>query len=175
MSADVFGAELEVRKSLNFISDKLALLSNLSYIISQVEMTPNEIIGKTNELREGQTLDDKREMQGQAPYIINFGVNYDNRESGFMANLSYNVQGPKLSIVGIGRLPDVYTESFHSLNFKSSYSLGKGKRSQISFAVTNLLNDIPVQVYRGFNAEDQIFTQRQVQRTFKIGYSLKIK
>jgi outer membrane receptor protein involved in Fe transport len=175
VSADIYGAELEIRKSLSFLSDKLSLASNFSYILSQVEMTPNERIGKTNELRKGQTLDDKREMQGQAPYIINFGINYDNRESGFTANLSYNVQGPKLSIVGIGRLPDVYTESFHSLNFKSSYSLGKGKRSQISFAVTNLLNDIPVQVYRGLNAEDKIFTQRLVQRTFKIGYSLKIK
>ena len=175
MSADIYGAELEIRKSLSFLSDKLSLASNFSYILSQVEITPNERIGKMNELREGQTLDDKREMQGQAPYIINVGMNYDNRESGFIANLSYNVQGPKLSIVGIGRLPDVYTESFHSLNFKSSYSLGKEKRSQVSFAVTNILNDIPVQVYRGFNAEDQIFTQRQAQRTFKIGYSLKIK
>ena len=100
---------------------------------------------------------------------------YDNKEYGFIDNFSYNVQGHKLSIVGIGRLPDVYTESFHSLNFKSSYSLGKGKRSQVSFAVTNILNDIPVQVYRGFNAEDQIFSQRQLQRTFKVGYSLKIK
>lgn len=44
-----------------------------------------------------------------------------------------------------------------------------------SFAVTNILNDIPVQVYRGFNAEDKIFSQRQLQRTFKVGYSLKIK
>jgi outer membrane receptor protein involved in Fe transport len=175
LSADVFGAELEVRKSLNFITDKLSVTSNFSYILSQVEMTPNEIIGKTNELREGQTLDDKREMQGQAPYIINFGLNYNDKESGFIANFSYNVQGPKLSIVGIGRLPDVYTESFHSLNFNSSYSIGKEKRSQISFAVTNILNDIPVQVYRGFNAEDQIFSQRQPQRTFKLGYSLKIK
>ena len=175
VSADIYGAELEIRKSLSFLSDKLSLVSNFSYILSQVEMTPNERIGKMNELREGQTLADKREMQGQAPYIINVGMNYDNRESGFIANLSYNVQGPKLSIVGIGRLPDVYTESFHSLNFKSSYSLGKEKRSQLSFAVTNILNDIPVQVYRGYNAEDQIFTQRQAQRTFKIGYSLKIK
>jgi outer membrane receptor protein involved in Fe transport len=175
VSADIYGAELEIRKSLSFLSDKLSLVSNFSYILSQVEMTPNERIGKMNELREGQTLADKREMQGQAPYIINVGMNYDNRESGFIANLSYNVQGPKLSIVGIGRLPDVYTESFHSLNFKSSYSLGKEKRSQLSFAVTNILNDIPVRVYRGYNAEDQIFTQRQAQRTFKIGYSLKIK
>ncbi len=175
VSADIYGAELEIRKSLSFLSDKLSLASNFSYILSQVEITPNERIGKMNELREGQTLDDKREMQGQAPYIINVGMNYDNRESGFIANFSYNVQGPKLSIVGIGRLPDVYTESFHSLNFKSSYSLGKGKRSQVSFAVTNILNDIPVQVYRGFNAEDQIFSQRQLQRTFKVGYSLKIK
>jgi hypothetical protein len=114
-------------------------------------------------------------MQGQAPYIINFGLNYDNKLEGINANISYNVQGPKLAIVGIGRLPDVYTESFHSLNFKTSYSFLAEDKAQLSFSVDNILGDDNLQVYRGFEAQDQIFTQLLPQRTFKVGFSYKIK
>jgi outer membrane receptor for ferrienterochelin and colicin len=89
--------------------------------------------------------------------------------------LSYNVQGPKLAIVGIGRLPDVYTESFHSLNFKASYAFRSNDKVQISIAVDNILADDNLQVYRGYQARDQIFTQLEPQRTFKVGFSYQIK
>lgn len=175
VSGSVLGGEFEIKKSLPFLFKDLFVVGNFSYIISEVQMTENEIVGKTNELREGQTLGKTREMQGQAPYIVNVGVNYNNIESGFMVNLSYNVQGPKLAIVGIGRLPDVYTESFHSMNLKTTYTVGKNKKSQVSLMAVNLLNDDRLQVYRGFNTSDEIFTQRIPQRTFKIGFSYKIR
>ena len=176
VSANVYGAEFELKKSLDVIGlNDFSVATNVSYIISKVEMTAQEIQGKTNELRDGQTLGTTREMQGQAPYIINFGLNYQNKGEGLNANLSYNVQGPKLAIVGIGRLPDVYTESFHSLNFKASYTIMKEDKGQLSFSVDNILGDDNLQVYRGFEAQDQIFTQLLPQRTFKVGFSYKIK
>jgi TonB-dependent receptor len=176
VSANVFGAEFELKKGLDVIGlNDFSVATNVSYIISRVEMTAQEIEGKTNELRVGQELGTTREMQGQAPYIINFGLNYENKLEGFNANISYNVQGPKLAIVGIGRLPDVYTESFHSLNFKASYALMKDDKGQISFSVDNILADDNLQVYRGYEAQDQIFTQLIPQRTFKVGFSYKIK
>lgn len=176
VSANVLGAEFELKKGLEVLGiEKLFVATNISYIYSQVEMTEQEILGKTNELRDGQELGTTREMQGQAPYIINFGLNYEDKEQGFNANMSYNVQGPKLAIVGIGRLPDVYTESFHSLNFKTSYSFLEDDKAQLSFSVDNILADDNLQVYRGFEAQDQIFTQLLPQRTFKVGFSYKIK
>ena len=176
VSANVYGAEFELKKSLDVIGlNDFSVATNVSYIVSKVEMTAQEIQGKTNELRDGQTLGTTREMQGQAPYIINFGLNYQNKGEGLNANMSYNVQGPKLAIVGIGRLPDVYTESFHSLNFKASYTIMKEDKGQLSFSVDNILGDDNLQVYRGFEAQDQIFTQLLPQRTFKVGFSYKIK
>lgn len=176
VSANVFGAEFELKKSLDVIGlNDFSVATNVSFITSKVEMTAQEIQGKTNELREGQTLGTTREMQGQAPYIINFGLNYQNKGEDLNANMSYNVQGPKLAIVGIGRLPDVYTESFHSLNFKASYSFLAEDKAQLSFSVDNLLGDDNLQVYRGFEAQDQVFTQLLPQRTFKVGFSYKIK
>lgn len=176
VSANVLGAEFELKKSLSdFGLRNFFVATNLSYILSEVQMTQQEIEGKTNELREGQTIGETREMQGQAPYIINFGLNYENKESGVNANVSYNVQGPKLAIVGIGRLADVYTESFHSLNLKASYTFIKDDKAQLSFSVDNILADDHLQVYRNFEAQDQIFTQLLPQRTFKVGFSYKIK
>ena len=46
---------------------------------------------------------------------------------------------------------------------------------QLSFSVDNILGDDNLQVYRGFEAQDQIFTQLLPQRTFKVGFSYKIK
>jgi len=175
-SANVFGAEFEFKKSLSTIMmNNFFVSTNLSFIISEVKMTDQEIFGKANELRNGQVLGETREMQGQAPFIINLGLNYENREKGLNANLSYNVQGPKLAIVGIGRLLDVYTESFHSLNFKASCRFMKNNKAQLSLAVDNLIGDDNLQVYRGYETEDQVFTQLIPNRTVKVGFSYKIK
>jgi hypothetical protein len=176
VSANVYGAEFELKKGLKALGmEKLFVATNVSYIYSQVEMTIQEIEGKTNEARVGQDIGTTREMQGQAPYIINVGINYDNKEKGVNANMSYNVQGPKLAIVGIGRLADVYTESFHSLNLKASYSFLEEDKAQLSFSIDNILADDNLQVYRNFEAQDQIFTQLLPQRTFKVGFSYEIK
>lgn len=174
----ILGAEFEVKKSLKALSpslDGFFFATNVSYFISSVSRTQFEIDGRTNEVRTGEEISERRQMQGQAPYIINTILNYENKENGFNANISYNVQGPTLAIVGIGRLTDVYTMPFHGINFKTSYGFGEDDRSKLSFAVTNILGDDRLQVYRSFEAQDQVFTQLLPQRTFKVGYSYKIK
>ena len=44
---------------------------------------------------------------------------------GLMLNLTYNVQGKKLAVIGVGAIPDVYEQPFHSLNMKVSKTFGK--------------------------------------------------
>ncbi len=39
-------------------------------------------------------------MQGQSPYLINFGLNYANDDNGWQTSLYYNVQGKTLQVVG---------------------------------------------------------------------------
>jgi hypothetical protein len=51
----------------------------------------------------------------------------------------------------------------------------KDDKGQLSFSVDNILGDDNLQVYRGYQAQDQIFTQLLPQRTFKVGFSYKIK
>jgi len=124
--------------------------------------------------RNGETIDDSRQMQGQAPYIINTFINYRGENNGLEANLSYNVQGKSLAIVGIGLNPDVYTSPFHNLSFKASKTLGEDRRIRVSAGVKNILGSEKNKVYSSYCAEDQIFESFMPQRTYSLGLSYKL-
>ena len=66
-------------------------------------------------LRDGETLSGSRNLQGQSPYLINAGINLKTEKSNINSNISYNVQGKTLEVVGDGFYPDVYTKPFNSL------------------------------------------------------------
>ena len=50
----------------------------------------------------------------------------------------YNVQGPRISSVGIGGVNNVMEETFHSLDFVGTYDLNS--RMKLKFQVKNLMN-----------------------------------
>ncbi|MTI38521.1 TonB-dependent receptor, partial [Fulvivirga lutimaris] len=107
-NATVYGVEIEAKKNLEFISASLSnfnLNLNTSYIKSALKMDDVEYDARSNNLRDGETLERKRDMQGQSPYLVNAGLSYDNFDNGFEAALYYNVQGPSLARVGIGNIP----------------------------------------------------------------------
>lgn len=156
----VYGAEVEFRKSLDFISPTLnafSLSSNITYVKSIITMTDLEFNARKNFEKEGQTIDNKRDMAGQAPIIINTGLVFQNPDSGLEAGFFYNVQGRTLTIVGTGLYPDIYSVPFHSLNFNLTKSFGPDNRNSFSFKVSNLLNDVREEVYSSFRADDQLF------------------
>tara|TARA_Y100000782_G_scaffold115587_1_gene160880 strand:+ start:2110 stop:5016 length:2907 start_codon:yes stop_codon:yes gene_type:complete len=175
--AEVLGIELETRINFSFITDKLENLSfngNFSWIESRVKYDkgPNSTYeGKQNGLREGEDLGDYRDMQGQAPYIINAGISYKLRDKGLEAGLFYNVQGPKLIIVGINRAPDVYSVPFHSLNFNLFKTLGKEDQYQIGLGVSNILDDAMETETESYKAESLIYSRYNPGRTFS--FSIK--
>jgi len=111
-------------------------------------------------------------LQGQSPYLINFGLNYAS-ENGWQTNLYYNVQGKTLEVVGSGSVPDAYAMPFHSLDFIINKSFGKDKKSNINFSMKNLLDDDKEIRYQSYKAKDQIFTKFSPGRGLSIGYSYK--
>ncbi|NOQ92065.1 MAG: TonB-dependent receptor plug domain-containing protein, partial [Flavobacteriaceae bacterium] len=126
-SAMVYGLEFEWRKNFGFITEKLEDLSvniNFSIINSELEMGADELEARSLSLRDGEKLEDTRELQGQSPYLINFGLNYAS-DNGWQTNLYYNVQGKTLEVVGSGAVPDAYTMPFHSLDLIINKSFGK--------------------------------------------------
>src|SRR3989338_2718780 len=170
--ADLYGAEVELRKAIGFKKEHQAHLrfelgANFTYVLSRIDM--NEVKIKTGTVertekeirlenaREGEVIKDYRPMYGQSPWIVNAYTTFRNDSLGFAFNVSYNVQGKKLAVIGIGSLPDVYEQPFHSLNFKVSQSFGKDRRWQASVTGTNMLMNVRRKFYESYNAESQIY------------------
>ena len=160
-SGQMLGAEIEFRKNINFLSSLNSLFTintNLSYIHSSVRMNDEEYRSRVQEQRTGETLKRTRQMQGQSPYLINAGVNYTTK-SGWQANLSYNVQGPRLSIVGIGVNADVYERQFHSLNMNVQKTLDKAKKWSVALMADNILQQKRIMYQKSYESENKIYTQ----------------
>lgn len=170
----VLGAEFEFIKSLDFITpalSKFSLNGNFTYVQSQIDMTDTELNSRKNFEKVGQTIDGKRDMAGQAPYIINAGLSYQDPENQFDAGLFYNVKGATLVVVGGGLFPDVYSEPFHSLNFNLNKSFGEDGKSSLGLNVSNILNDVYEEFYKGFNASPQYFSRRGPGMNISLQYS----
>ena len=173
-NASVVGVEFEFRKSLGFIVNSLENLKfniNASYIESSLTMFEDEYTRRVNAARDGESVDKKRELQGQSPYLINTGLNYTDAEMGLQTGLFFNVQGKTLEVVGTGIVPDVYTVPFNSLNFTLNKKFGAEKKSSVDIKISNILDSKRKSVYESYNATDQIFTQLNPGTEFSIGYS----
>lgn len=177
--AKVFGVELELKKGLGFINKKfenLSIGSNVTFAKSQVKMNEIEYEARVAEARDGQTISKTREFQGQAPYLINTYVGYSNRESALDVNVSYNVQGKNIAIVGLGRIPDVYNKPFHALSAKVSKGFGgELKRHKVSLSTNNILNQKRQQIYSSYEAQNQIFSSFNEGLLVGFGYSYTFK
>ena len=176
--ARVLGLELEARKRLDFTNDpilsRVSLGLNVTAVQSQVRMNDAEFESRQEFARDGEVIDRNRQMVGQSPFIINGLITYNGLDNGWESTLSYNVQGKRLAIVGIGQVPDVYESPFHSLNLKVSKKLGRDYNWKVSFKVDNLLDDNRQKVFQSYQANDQIFENFNPSRTFSVslGYRL---
>lgn len=175
---EVYGVEFELRKELGFISNtfsKFLFSGNVTLVKSQIQMTDIEFDARKAYEKDGQNINNRRDMAGQSPYVINAGLSYSNPENGINAGIFYNVKGPTLYIVGVGLYPDVYTEPFHGVNLSFNKSVGKEGRTSIDFKVDNLLNDRVEKFYQSYNATRQIFDSMNPGITFNLGISHKFK
>ncbi len=171
--ATVFGGEIEVRKNLGFINglDNINFNVNFSLIESQQEYSEDEREGRLDNLREGETLDDTRQLQGQSPYLINVGLNYE--DNGWNGGLFYNSQGKTLQIVGAGDVADVFTLPFHNVKLNLSKSFGEKNNSTISLKFENLLDDDIESVYQSFGGEDQLYSKWNPGQDISLSYSVR--
>jgi len=175
-NAKVYGVEFEFRQRFGFLSEglnDLKLNANVSLIKSELTMSEAEFNSRTLAARDGETVDNKRDLQGQSPYLVNVGFDYSNDEMGLQSGLFYNVQGKTLEVVGTGIVPDVYTLPYNSLNFTLNKAFGKNKNSSIDLKVTNLLGDKKESDYESFQAKSQLYSLRNPGTEFSLGYTFK--
>ncbi|MCA9518601.1 MAG: TonB-dependent receptor, partial [Myxococcales bacterium] len=117
--ANNLGLELEVRLGLGFLGDvfeDLELAGNFAWIHSRVSLAGLDTI---------QTSKD-RALEGQAPYVVNLELAYDDEESGTSAALLYNTTGAYITEVGAqGRGEEVQAPR-HVIDLVFGQKLGEG-------------------------------------------------
>ncbi len=172
--ATVYGAEIEFRRNLDFIGlQNFNMSTNFSIIESEQEFSDDERDARQDNLRVGEELEDGRQLQGQSPFLLNFGINYNNPENGWQGGVFYNVQGKTLQIVGNADIPDVFTLPFHSVNLNLGKTFGEEKNSIITLKFSNLLDDDIESVYESFGAEDELFSKWSPGQEISLSYSYK--
>ena len=174
--ATVFGAEIEFRRSLDFIGlNDFFFNGNYSLIESRQDFGVFEQSRRSDpqNLRDGEEAPTERQLQGQSPWILNLGLGYNNKELGWEGGFFYNVQGPTLEIVSDGNVGDVFTRPFNDLRFNVSKSFGKSKQNKVTLRVSNILDDERLSEFESFGSSRQIFSLREPGRSLSLNYSVK--
>ncbi len=110
-TANNYGLEIELRKSFDFLSNDfngLSFVGNISLIKSEIELSSNGF------------QESSRPLQGQADYIINLGLYYDEEYTGISSSLIYNKVGERISKVGFNNLGDVIEKPRDQIDFSLS-------------------------------------------------------
>ncbi len=145
VTATIKGIEIEIQKKLNFIP--LEVFRNISFIgnLSLIKSVTNN---DTTVLASLALTPDKRALQGQAPYIVNTGLYYENAGWGTKLSVIYNTSGTTIYAAGRGYQANSFSGTTyrgsilelprHTLDIAATQRLLKGVQAKIS--IQNLLN-----------------------------------
>jgi TonB-dependent receptor len=138
---NVYGIELEFRKSLDFIAKTdflkaTTFYTNLSFIKSKVETSNTGINLKET----------TRPMVGQAPYIINAGLQHSFLNDKLNFNALYNRVGRKLNVAGGVLFPAIWEAPRNVIDLQLALKVIKN-RGEIKFNAGDILNNRITQYY----------------------------
>lgn len=173
--ANNYGAEVEVRKGLDSLKvpfiRNLSIVGNAAYIRSIITLTDDTAGVQTN-LK-------TRSMMGQSPYIGNAGLYYRNDSIGLQVNVMYNIIGPRIVIVGIPGLPEVYEMPRNNLDLTIIKTFGKAKNIEARLGISDILN-APYVLLQDANADGKLDpkTDQKMQyynrgTYFTVGFNVK--
>ncbi|MEA3317826.1 MAG: TonB-dependent receptor, partial [Bacteroidota bacterium] len=166
----LYGIELEFRKKLDFIVllKDFILGGNFSLFKSEYKIPVEELAS----LRIGNPdRENTRPMQGQAPYIINSYLNYNNKRYKFDINVGFNVSGEKLVLITQNGTPYGYELARPALNCNLSKDIGN--RLTVNFSIKNIL-DSEYAIVHHFNFEDRYYSKYTKGRLYAISFKMKI-
>lgn len=174
-SAQNYGVELEVRKSLSELTNssflrRISLVGNASYIFSRVDLGETvlaaDLGGEVSRENVADIQDQKRPLQNQSPYLINLGAYYDDVEAGTQVNLLYNVVGPRIFAVGNRLNPTVYEAPRNVIDLVLTKRLTP--KLELRAAVQDVLNQ-PVKLVQDLNTNARIDNSDPTVRSFRRG------
>jgi outer membrane receptor protein involved in Fe transport len=166
--ANVYGAELEMRKNLEFLGASPAfknttLYTNLSLIKSKVQ---NPVIANQ--------IETERPLIGQSPYVINAGIQHTTLNNLLNFNLLYNRSGRRIYKSGGQQFPSVYEAPRDLLDFQVGYKIMKSK-AEIKFNASDIFNNNNVMYFdRDLNKKYSATSSDETISRFRTGsnYSL---
>lgn len=164
-----YGFEVDFRKRLDFVAPGTAWLENLiafanfTYIKSEADLNLPGF--------------DKRELQGQSPYLINAGLQYNSLNNGLTFSALYNKIGERISKVGNNNIgfPSIYERGRDVVDFQVAKRIFKN-RAELKLNISDILNQSQV-LYQNYNssgntyspADDVEFYQYKVGTNFSLG------
>lgn len=173
--AELFGVEVEFRKSLSFLNandnswlKNLYFNGNASFILSKVTLGNFDTDGNKLAATE-------RPLQGQSPYLLNAGFQYDGKK-GMNVSLLYNRIGERLSLVGNDDFGNIFEKPRDLIDFQISQKI-LNKKGEIKLTISDILNQ-NIATYENRDAKnsyasstDKYFTRYTPGTTFSIGFN----
>jgi len=166
--ANAYGAEFEFRKKLAFINEGLknfTVTGNLSYIHSRVKDTI--------------ALD--RPMQGQSPYLINAGLQYDLEKAGFSSTLLFNQIGRRILFVGNEAISDIWEAPRPLLDLQLAKKI-LNKKGEVRISISDIFNkrayfyhDLDNNEKYGKQSSDRLAIERNYGTNYSISFNYQIK
>ncbi len=166
--ATVLGAEVEIRKKLDFIDTTLSNISiggNFTYVHSRVGIDSLELVAIRANDPDHVT---NRTMFGQSPYIVNAFIGYTNDSLGLDVNLSFNISGPRLAVVMIGATPNVFDQPRGQLDIAMTKRIGNN--FSVKLRGRNLLNPL-YKMSHEYKGQEYIFNSYRTGRVFSAAVS----
>jgi CarboxypepD_reg-like domain/TonB-dependent Receptor Plug Domain/TonB dependent receptor len=165
--ASGYGVEFDIRKKLDFnrALRNFTLTSNLSYIHNRVTSNARKL---------------NRPLQGQSPYVINAGLQYDLEKYGLSSTILFNQVGRRIAFVGNDQVPAIFEAPRPLLDFQLAKKIIKN-RGEVKLNISDIINK-DAHFYHDLNDDgkygkinDALAIDRKYGTTFSItfGYNLR--
>ncbi len=161
-SAENYGLEVELRKSLAGITsflDGLMFVGNVSFIKSKIHLNVSGFEQAS------------RPLQGQADFILNLGLYYDEPYTGISSSIIYNKVGDRIAKVGFNNLGNVIEKSRDQIDLAISKTLFNSLK--IKFAAKDILAQDKVMIQKSPSG-DKIAERIKVGTDYSLGLSYEL-
>jgi outer membrane receptor protein involved in Fe transport len=166
-NATGYGVEFDIRKKLDFSNalKNFTVTSNLSYIHNRVTSDARKL---------------NRPLQGQSPYVINAGLQYDLEKPGISTTLLFNQIGRRIAFVGNDQVPAIFEAPRPVLDFQFAKKI-INNRGELKLNISDIINK-EAKFYHDLNDDgkygkvnDALAIDRKYGRTLSVTFAYNIK
>jgi outer membrane receptor protein involved in Fe transport len=170
-SADLYGIELELRKSLGFLGkvggvnfDNFTVSTNLAVIQSSQQIDAREVeLGREVD----PNFSGERVFNGQSDFVANTNLSFRTPETGWDAILAYNYFSDRLQSIGAVGSPDIFEQGRSQLDLSVAKKINNFR---LRLRARNLINP-DYKTFSDFQGQKYIFSQFTRGRDISLGVS----